>query len=488
MGRTPRAPANRPTSGPGPRRRVAPSRTLHHFLSARSRETDGTHPPRRGDHGGCPSRRPRRERPPLSLARTREAATRLALLPLMVMAAGLGPGCKTCASASLVFRPVLFRTTTAALRKPRRRFLRCPPPAASTRWVGHAPTRESHLARSRPILRPLQAAAWPPLKPRLRCESSAKARSGCSCSLPSRASGYRPAAVAEPFERGKVLQFDLGHVADAAGAGFALGALTAVDGARNEARERMLASIPYDALPTARGAAPTTAVPGAITFRGPTDTDRVRVLLKEIEEGEVQRLVCRTVGIGLGAACVRTCSADSGKAQGLSDAERRADARDAGGRPSSAVRSFSQRRRPRVARRRRRHADHWYMSDRSSWRPLANRPRAVDRGRPSPRSAATPGPFDYRRPARPRASCRLISTDASSAWTSSPLATSRPSCRSRAGSRRSRRSLRRRRSPHWPGSRLCRDPSHPCYVGCCLREATCCFCDATCPGQTNPTG
>ena len=102
---------------------------------------------------------------------------------------------------------------------------------------------------------------------------------------------YRPAAVAEPFERGKVLQFDLGHVADAAGAGFSLGVLTAVAGARNEARTDAGTTIPYDALLIACGAAPTTAVPGAITFRGPTDTDRVRALLKEIEDGEVKRLV-----------------------------------------------------------------------------------------------------------------------------------------------------------------------------------------------------
>ena len=102
---------------------------------------------------------------------------------------------------------------------------------------------------------------------------------------------YRPAAVAEPFERGKVLQFDLGHVADAAGAGFTLGALTAVAGARSEARTDAGTTMPYDALLIACGAAPITAVPGAFTFRGPSDTDRVRALLKEIEEGEVQRIV-----------------------------------------------------------------------------------------------------------------------------------------------------------------------------------------------------
>jgi len=102
---------------------------------------------------------------------------------------------------------------------------------------------------------------------------------------------YRPVAVAEPFERGKVLHVDLGDVADAAGAEFTLGALTAIDSARREARTDAGTTIPYDALLIACGAAPTTAVPGAITFRGPADTDRVRALLQEIEEGQVRRLV-----------------------------------------------------------------------------------------------------------------------------------------------------------------------------------------------------
>jgi len=101
---------------------------------------------------------------------------------------------------------------------------------------------------------------------------------------------YRPVAVAEPFERGEVLHFELGQVAGAAGAGLTLDALAAVDGSRREARTEAGTAIPYDALLIACGAVPKTAVPGAITFRGPADTERVKALLGELERGEVSRL------------------------------------------------------------------------------------------------------------------------------------------------------------------------------------------------------
>ena len=74
-------------------------------------------------------------------------------------------------------------------------------------------------------------------------ESSAKARSRCSCSL--QAELLVPARRRRGAVRaGQGAAFDLGHVADAAGAGFALGALTAVDGARNEARTDAGTTIP----------------------------------------------------------------------------------------------------------------------------------------------------------------------------------------------------------------------------------------------------
>jgi sulfide:quinone oxidoreductase len=100
----------------------------------------------------------------------------------------------------------------------------------------------------------------------------------------------RPVAVAEPFGRGEVQHFDLGHLAEAAGAGLTLGALSAVDPDRREARTTAGATLPYDALLIACGAVPAPAVPGALTFRGPADSDRLRQLLDEIVRGVVTRV------------------------------------------------------------------------------------------------------------------------------------------------------------------------------------------------------
>jgi sulfide:quinone oxidoreductase len=101
---------------------------------------------------------------------------------------------------------------------------------------------------------------------------------------------YRPLAVAEPFDLGEVRQFDLPELAAAAGATFSPGALTGVDAGGRLAQTSAGSSIPYDVLLVACGAGPTTAVPGALTFRGPADTEKIRRLLGEIAAGEVGRL------------------------------------------------------------------------------------------------------------------------------------------------------------------------------------------------------
>ena len=101
---------------------------------------------------------------------------------------------------------------------------------------------------------------------------------------------YRPLSVAEPFGLGETNRYELAALASAAGATFTLGALEGVDGAGHEARTSG-GSIPYDVLLVAVGAVPTDAVPGALTFRGPADTERIRALLVELAAGEVQRLV-----------------------------------------------------------------------------------------------------------------------------------------------------------------------------------------------------
>jgi sulfide:quinone oxidoreductase len=101
---------------------------------------------------------------------------------------------------------------------------------------------------------------------------------------------YRPLAVAEPFDLGEVRQFELTELAAAAGASFSPGALTVVDVGGRQAQTSAGSSISYDVLLVACGASPTAAVPGALTFRGPADTERIRRLLEEIVVGKVGRL------------------------------------------------------------------------------------------------------------------------------------------------------------------------------------------------------
>jgi sulfide:quinone oxidoreductase len=101
---------------------------------------------------------------------------------------------------------------------------------------------------------------------------------------------YRPLAVAEPFDLGEVRRFELPELAAAAGTTFSLGALAGVDAGRRLAQTSAGSSIPYDVLLVACGAGPTPAVPGALTFRGPADTARIRTLLEEIAAGQVWRV------------------------------------------------------------------------------------------------------------------------------------------------------------------------------------------------------
>ena len=87
---------------------------------------------------------------------------------------------------------------------------------------------------------------------------------------------YRPVAVAEPFGLGTVRHFDLGALAEDIGVGLSLGALAAVDVDRREARTQAGGTLRYDALLIACGAVPHAAIPGALTFRGPADSERIR--------------------------------------------------------------------------------------------------------------------------------------------------------------------------------------------------------------------
>jgi sulfide:quinone oxidoreductase len=101
---------------------------------------------------------------------------------------------------------------------------------------------------------------------------------------------YRPLAVAEPFGLGEVRHFDLAQLAAAAGATFSPGALTRVEAESRQARTSPGGLLAYDALLVACGTVPTPAVPGALTFRGPADAERMRRLLEELAGGQVARL------------------------------------------------------------------------------------------------------------------------------------------------------------------------------------------------------
>lgn len=100
---------------------------------------------------------------------------------------------------------------------------------------------------------------------------------------------YRPMSVGEPFGLGAAKRFDLGELARAAGASFQPGAIVAVDTSRKRVRTAH-ETVDYDALLIACGAEPQAAVPGALTFRGPADTQGVEGLLVEVESGTIRRL------------------------------------------------------------------------------------------------------------------------------------------------------------------------------------------------------
>jgi sulfide:quinone oxidoreductase len=101
---------------------------------------------------------------------------------------------------------------------------------------------------------------------------------------------YRPLAVAEPFRLGEVRHFELQDLAAAAGAQFSPGTLVGVDGNRKVALTSAEGGFAYDALLIACGAVPKPAVLGALTFRGPADTDKIRELLARAVAGEVHRI------------------------------------------------------------------------------------------------------------------------------------------------------------------------------------------------------
>ena len=96
---------------------------------------------------------------------------------------------------------------------------------------------------------------------------------------------YRPLAVGEPFGITKTLRFELAELAEGIGATFTLDALASVDPEAKVAQTEEGKEIDYDALLVACGARPEPAIPGALTFRGPADTEAFRRLLSDLGTG-----------------------------------------------------------------------------------------------------------------------------------------------------------------------------------------------------------
>jgi sulfide:quinone oxidoreductase len=109
---------------------------------------------------------------------------------------------------------------------------------------------------------------------------------------------YRPLAVTEPFG-GTGHHFDLARMAAGVGAVFTLDRLASVDSESRIARTARGAEIAYEALVIACGAIPRPALAGALTFRGPADTDAFRELIDEAAAGKVRSIafVAPTAGV-----------------------------------------------------------------------------------------------------------------------------------------------------------------------------------------------
>ncbi len=99
---------------------------------------------------------------------------------------------------------------------------------------------------------------------------------------------YQPLSVTEPFGLGDVMHVELDALAAAIGAQRTPGGLTGIDAWRHVAHTTKNTEMPYDILLVACGALPMPAVPGAITFRGAADSEKVGRLLDEIASGDVR--------------------------------------------------------------------------------------------------------------------------------------------------------------------------------------------------------
>lgn len=99
---------------------------------------------------------------------------------------------------------------------------------------------------------------------------------------------YRPMAVAEPFDQGRVYRFDLTKIVADQGAELKIGELASVDPDRGSVQTGSGEEIAYDALLVACGARPVEWLPGALTFASPSSGLEMRRLLAGLEVGALR--------------------------------------------------------------------------------------------------------------------------------------------------------------------------------------------------------
>ena len=99
---------------------------------------------------------------------------------------------------------------------------------------------------------------------------------------------YRPFAVGEPYGVANLLRYDLGSLAERAGASFRPGGISAVAPEAQEAYSRDGDVLPYDYLLVAPGARMLWAVPGAVTFWGVADDGGVGGVVRQLRAGNLR--------------------------------------------------------------------------------------------------------------------------------------------------------------------------------------------------------
>jgi sulfide:quinone oxidoreductase len=102
---------------------------------------------------------------------------------------------------------------------------------------------------------------------------------------------YRPAATAEVFEDDPPRSYDLEAMTRDLGAAFVKAQVVSVGSQRHYVRLSSGARLSYDALVLAAGGRATVGVAGALMFRDQRDVPALRRLLREIDRGNIRRLV-----------------------------------------------------------------------------------------------------------------------------------------------------------------------------------------------------